>query len=562
MCEYKIEDLTCSLSLQLYNEPVVASDGHTYEKQLLKKIFYSDNCVSPLTREKLTKTYVPNLKIRSMVRAYIEKYPEKKSEQYIKKNKTNFNNMKDFLDYNELDINNLLNANSIEYLIEMVSNIELQSNENIIYTIMDEKETSYTKNILKLIMKHNKKLNYRNNMNESYIKKLILNNHKFSTDDVIKFAKTIYKLHGLSEFDAVDNNGVPNVHCLFDSTVRYSHELFNYFTKIGVNFNIRNTKTKETTFMYFLLNSHDFSNHDKNKIMDYFVEKECDLYYLSSKEIKEMTRSDISEYIVLYMRNMMRDKFDNDTDKNNMCYMACKIIDILTKIKKYCVDINFYEKMFVPFTDIANNIILFTNSEIFEKYHDLLKTMFGESFKCRINIIINKNILPSDDTLLYMFNNHNLFEINQIEYINIPNKTGKTLAHYIFAEKSCELIKLFIKSKLSDLNKPDNNNIFPCSLLMNRCLMTEKLFLHCENNEEADCSNAYSNNDVKDLFNHNKMVNDKTNNIEIVFNKYLFTMASSIKYNNDISISKFLMSYFFPNLNDFFNCIFEGKNFY
>lgn len=49
-------DLCCPVSLMVFKNPVIASDGFTYEELSLQKLL-SDNHVSPMTREKLKRTY-------------------------------------------------------------------------------------------------------------------------------------------------------------------------------------------------------------------------------------------------------------------------------------------------------------------------------------------------------------------------------------------------------------------------------------------------------------------------------------------------------------------------
>jgi hypothetical protein len=45
-------DLRCPISLELMEDPVIALDGHTYEREAIEKWFECSNS-SPLTNEKL-----------------------------------------------------------------------------------------------------------------------------------------------------------------------------------------------------------------------------------------------------------------------------------------------------------------------------------------------------------------------------------------------------------------------------------------------------------------------------------------------------------------------------
>ena len=48
-------------------DPVVASDGHSYERAAIQDVLGSANKKSPLTREVLTRTLVPNRALRRRI---------------------------------------------------------------------------------------------------------------------------------------------------------------------------------------------------------------------------------------------------------------------------------------------------------------------------------------------------------------------------------------------------------------------------------------------------------------------------------------------------------------
>lgn len=76
----KVQDETekyrCPISLLIFLDPVVASDGHTYEREEIEQVINSANPVSPKTREVLTKTLTPNHDKRGAVIEYLEAHPE------------------------------------------------------------------------------------------------------------------------------------------------------------------------------------------------------------------------------------------------------------------------------------------------------------------------------------------------------------------------------------------------------------------------------------------------------------------------------------------------------
>lgn len=63
------DDIVCPITHTIMLEPIVASDGHTYEKEAILKIIQSTK-VSPLTRETLTMVVVPNHALRKRIASY------------------------------------------------------------------------------------------------------------------------------------------------------------------------------------------------------------------------------------------------------------------------------------------------------------------------------------------------------------------------------------------------------------------------------------------------------------------------------------------------------------
>ena len=58
------------MTMEVMSDPVVASDGHTYERTALERIFTTSK-ISPLTREKLNvKIAIPNLNLKKRIRDY------------------------------------------------------------------------------------------------------------------------------------------------------------------------------------------------------------------------------------------------------------------------------------------------------------------------------------------------------------------------------------------------------------------------------------------------------------------------------------------------------------
>ena len=74
-------DLTCPITGDILKDPVVATDGHTYERAAIER-WLTDHQTSPLTNAPLaSKQLVPNLRLRAIAE-------EAKKAELIKKGAT------------------------------------------------------------------------------------------------------------------------------------------------------------------------------------------------------------------------------------------------------------------------------------------------------------------------------------------------------------------------------------------------------------------------------------------------------------------------------------------
>lgn len=66
------EDYICPLTKEMYIEPVMAEDGHTYEKKALQERFARGEMTSPVTKEEMTSgAMIPNKRLKTQIDAYI-----------------------------------------------------------------------------------------------------------------------------------------------------------------------------------------------------------------------------------------------------------------------------------------------------------------------------------------------------------------------------------------------------------------------------------------------------------------------------------------------------------
>ncbi len=79
------EGYLCPISQEIFQEPVVASDGHTYEKHNIVEWLRRGNNRSPMTGERFSSDYlVPNYTLKSMVADFKQKIPEIQKRNQIR----------------------------------------------------------------------------------------------------------------------------------------------------------------------------------------------------------------------------------------------------------------------------------------------------------------------------------------------------------------------------------------------------------------------------------------------------------------------------------------------
>ena len=59
--------MCCPITCELFVDPVVGSDGHTYERSAIERVLQADYPTSPMTREPMERTVFPNLTIKKLI---------------------------------------------------------------------------------------------------------------------------------------------------------------------------------------------------------------------------------------------------------------------------------------------------------------------------------------------------------------------------------------------------------------------------------------------------------------------------------------------------------------
>jgi hypothetical protein len=85
-------NLTCPITLDIMIDPVIASDGFTYERASIENLLNSANPKSPFTRDNLTKVLIPNNSLKGVIDEFKEKTYQRGLKKQINKLKIKVEN--------------------------------------------------------------------------------------------------------------------------------------------------------------------------------------------------------------------------------------------------------------------------------------------------------------------------------------------------------------------------------------------------------------------------------------------------------------------------------------
>lgn len=66
------DEFLCPITTEVMEEPVVAMDGHTYEKRAIES-WYAQHKTSPVTREAVDTTLIPNRSMQSQISSWCDR---------------------------------------------------------------------------------------------------------------------------------------------------------------------------------------------------------------------------------------------------------------------------------------------------------------------------------------------------------------------------------------------------------------------------------------------------------------------------------------------------------
>ena len=80
--EHLIQLICCPITLEIFNEPVVAKDGQTYERTAIMKVLNSGNSISPITRQPIDKNLYIAYNTINIRDGLLAKYPKLEKDMY------------------------------------------------------------------------------------------------------------------------------------------------------------------------------------------------------------------------------------------------------------------------------------------------------------------------------------------------------------------------------------------------------------------------------------------------------------------------------------------------
>ncbi len=239
-----IDSLCCPITKEIYNEPVVASDGFIYEMDTLIEWFKINN-ISPKTGLKIDKLFLKCFDKKQQVNEFLLKYPEQVINQY--KIKTIEISIEDIIN-NEENYEEILNNTNLEGLTINLNKIILGKfcdllqikSENLLKKIIDiivDLEYSYYTEIklIHLICKYSKPeiikyiidkgvdLECSTNIGTKPIHLICL----YSTPEMIK-----YIIDKGVNLECCDNNGYKLIHYICECS---TPEMIKYIIDKGVD---------------------------------------------------------------------------------------------------------------------------------------------------------------------------------------------------------------------------------------------------------------------------------------------------------------------------------------
>ena len=111
------EEFRCPLTLEIFNDPVVAMDGYIYERSAIIE-WFKTKTDSPMTRVPIQRTLIECFFVRNALNSFLEAHPEFRYEQFKQTFADNVSKISKLI--NDGNFKSLMNYSdySIKYLMD------------------------------------------------------------------------------------------------------------------------------------------------------------------------------------------------------------------------------------------------------------------------------------------------------------------------------------------------------------------------------------------------------------------------------------------------------------
>ena len=481
-----IDAITCPITLEIFNEPVILPDGNTYEKNAVINLsrfdekYYLINDVYGYNKHDLIKT---NHSIKSLINLLCEM-------NYLIKQKYN------------IIFNKHYTCKSI--IIDNFLIVDDKIIDNLIINVINNKISIYY-----FFVKYGK--------NNNMVKKLI-----DSTNDLKKTYDYIYPSNYLSmtKYDdyTYENCGVIKKIKLIDLILRYStFKMIKYIAKLGaklgVDLEFRNVYGNEL-IQLILSKNNEFTLDEIKYIVNLGADLNSiqDTYGIRNKPIHVVCEnSNSSDELIKYFVDLGVNLESTDSQGNKPIHLICKKENLSIDLIKYFVDSGVNLESIdgegnKPIHLICKNKNL--SIDLIKYFIDLgidLKSTDGQGNK-PIHLIC-KNSNSSDDLIKYFVD------------LETPDKDGNKPIHLIciYHPKSNDLIKYIIDLGV-DLNSENKQKQKPIHIISDKFTSTFDLLQNfIDKTDDLESENIHGHKPIYLICNNYSLKRDvaRVNNIKL-----------------------------------------------
>jgi len=494
-------EFICPITRQIFDDPVIASDGNVYEKEAITD-WFKEKSVSPLTNLPINLTISPIHFLKSAIDNFIFKNSQLKDQQYVstktyKKYKPEVinhiknRNFKELLNYREYDYNDLKKRD----ILCCENNQEIEESP-LYYTL------KYCDNIDVLTHIHNELRHYSN----AYGK--IMFNH-CSEECIIEFIKRdLYDSYFITNYSwniyhfLAKRNFIKAFILTYRKyRVKKYMKTKNKFTPLMVaikfksfdvtSFLIKNKKSTDTEIKYaiknkipvnFLFDMIIHSHNNPNKFLDNILK------YYQSKDTIDFLKSLLSQHNGI-------DKIDFDFEHsggNSILHLACEYSSF--KVIKFLID-------------NCQSLIDYTN------YNKETPWMFALKYK-------------KFNAFKYMFQ-------KGID-TNLSTNMGSKLSHWLAQQANMDSLKYVLKTHKLDFTEYNDLGYQPINYALTRKFpnMTTFILNQIDTNKKIACYAIKHNKDIeiqKQILLKIKDWDNKEKDIKLINSMARYSNAEIIK---------------------------------